>query len=179
MWRIKMRNFIVFFLCLTQCVLNEPTSVSGVTQKQAHVVPGSDGLTTEQRNIKKRYEQDNLPGSVQHLYVISAYSGQVILYSTVQGKVTSSGKRLTPSHIYAEGVIHAPTFQVGDNAYRTDEMIGDDGTYGSSIEYLYWYDVHGKYHQHYVSGGQIIHVSTEPLSVPDIIINLEVTSTKP
>ncbi len=52
-------------------------------------------------------------------------------------------------------------------------MLGDDGAYGSSGDYLYWFDSRGIYHQHFVSGGQIVHVSAEPLSVKSIIINIE------
>lgn len=159
----------------------EPISASGVTKADAKVVVGSDGLTTEQRNIRRRLEQDNKPGAIQHLYVISAYSGQVLIYSTVQGKVTSSGKRLTPSHLSQAGVRFELPLREGqhrgdmDTYEYTDEMIGDDGTYGSSEPYLYWYDTKGTYHQHYVAGGQIIHVSDQPLSVKSVIINMEVT----
>lgn len=156
----------------------DPVSTSGVTKAEAKVVVGSDGLTTEQRNIKRRLEQDNKPGAIQHLYVLSAYSGQVLIYSTVQGKVTSSGKRLTPSHLVSSGdSINLPNLDGTTRSYYTDEMIGDDGTYGSSEPYLYWYDSKGIYHQHYVSGGQIIHVSDQPVAVKSVTINMEVTET--
>jgi hypothetical protein len=48
----------------------------------------------------------------------------------------------------------------------------DDGTYVSSVEYLYWFDAKGVYHQHYVTGGQIVHVSDQPLAVKSIVLNL-------
>ena len=57
----------------------------------------------------------------------------------------------------------------------TLEVVQDDGTYGHSSEYLYWWDTKGVYHQHYVSGGQIVHVSSQPLAVKGIIINMELT----
>ena len=72
----------------------KPKSTSGVKKATAHVKVGGDGNTNEQRNVLKRLEMDNQPGSIKHLYVISAMSGQTIIYSTVKGKVTSSGKRL-------------------------------------------------------------------------------------
>lgn len=154
----------------------EPVSASGVAKTDAQVVVGSDGLTTEQRNIKRRVEQDNKPGAIQHLYVISAYSGQVLIYSTVQGKVTSSGKRLSPGHLTGTGTqFNLPDGPNGQSRWEhTDEMIGDDGSYGSSEPYLYWYDTKDTYHQHYVAGGQIIHVSDQPLAVKSVIINMEV-----
>jgi hypothetical protein len=73
---------------------------------------GTDGLTVEQRNIRDRLKIDNLPGSIKHLYVISAYSGQVLLYSTVRGKITSGGKRLTPSMVAVQRGSSADGFYV-------------------------------------------------------------------
>lgn len=152
-----------------------PTSVSGVRQAAAGVVrTGSDGLTAEQRNIRQRIVEDNKPGAIKHLYVISAYSGQVLLYSTVRGKVTSGGKRLTPETVFAgrsDSYSGIPIVVSGETQ-RTGEVIQDDGAYGSSMNYLYWWDERGVYHQHYVEGGQIVHISSEPLNVPKVIINL-------
>ncbi len=39
-------------------------SAAGVSQQVATVPLGSDGLTTEQRNIRNRLEIDNKPGSI-------------------------------------------------------------------------------------------------------------------
>ena len=140
----------------------EPISSSGVKKATTEVTVGSDGLTVEQRNITKRLKTDNEIGAIKHLYVISAMSGQVILYSTVDGKVTSGGKRLTNSMVrisHYDGTISMPRIQ-------------DDGTYGNSMNYLYWWDVKGVYHQHYVTGGQIVHIAEEALPVTEIVINL-------
>lgn len=158
---------------------NQPKSASGVMKANAKVKTGVDGLTTEQRNVKKRLEEDNKPGSVKHLYIISAMSGQVIIYSTVKGKITSSGKRLTPTTITCTdgqyvGKEHTGfRVNVGNDIKRTGEVLQDDGTYGSSIPYVFWWDVKGIYHQHYVSGGQILHVSNKPIPVKNITINME------
>lgn len=152
-----------------------PVSSSGVHKATAHVQTGSDGLTTEQRNVMDRLKMDNAPGSIKHLYIISAYSGQVIIYSTVRGKVTSSGKRLTPSTVNntSQGSTMNIPVDIGGSRYETSEVLQDDGTYGSSIEYLYWWDQKGNYHQHYPSGGQIIHISDVPQSVKSVTINME------
>ena len=153
-------------------------STSGVGKAEVKVPTGPDGLTTEQRNIHDRLVEDNKPGSVKHLYVISAYSGQVIIYSTVRGKVTSGGKRLTPTMVVDNWGGASVGFGVdfNGNTMITQEVLQDDGTYGSSSEYLYWWDTKGVYHQHYVSGGQIVHVSNQPLAVKGIIINMELTT---
>lgn len=138
----------------------------------------SNGKTIEQQNIIDRLHMDNMPGSIKHLYVISAYSGDVIMYSTVRGKVTSSGKRLTPKTVNGQvgSEISAARVNYVDIAgvtYATDEVIQDDGTYGDSNEYIYWFDSKGIYHQLYVTGGMIVQVSSEPIAVNKVILNLE------
>jgi hypothetical protein len=155
---------------------SQSKAASGVEVKTTTVKPGEDGLTVEQRNIAARLAMDNKPGSIKHLYVISAYSGQVLLYSTVKGKVTSSGKRLAPTTVtYSDKEMGVNGNQVWLDGKRfvTNEMTQDDGTFGTSVEYLYWWDVQGRYHQHYVSGGQIVHISDQPIPVKSIVINIE------
>jgi hypothetical protein len=147
-------------------------SVSGTKMATAGKIntDPTTGLTVEQDNVRNKIVQDNKPGAIKHLYVISAYSGQVLIYSTVKGKVTSSGKRLTPADARPDlgyFVINSPAGEL-----RTSELLGEDGTYGSSTEYLYWWDTRGVYHQHYVQGGQIVHISDQPLSVRGVLINM-------
>lgn len=158
-----------------------PQSASGVQQATVEVKKGADGLTVEQRNVRDRLAMDNKPGSIKHLYVISAYSGQVILYSTVRGKVTSSGKRLTPTSVNGSGSDTQYTIpvEIGGHRRYTNEVLQDDGTYGSSIDYIYWWDVQGRYHQHYPNGGQIIHVSDQPIPIKSVIINIEAVKEQP
>lgn len=152
-----------------------PTSSSGLQKASVTVVPGSDGLSVEQRNVRDRLTADNKPGSIKHLYVISAYSGQVIIYSTVRGKVTSSGKRLSPETVSSTNSGDSAGFavQLGNTIGVTHEVLSDDGTYGSSVPYIYWFDSKGSYHQHYIVGGQIVHISDQPLAVKSIVLNLE------
>ncbi len=156
----------------------EPVSSSGVKTTQVEVPVNAEGITVEQQNIRDRLIMDNQVGSIKHLYVISAYSGQTIIYSTVRGKVTSSGKRLSPTSVvvgdHDEHKGHGYSVIPGSHQLVTDEIVQDDGTYGSSTPYLYWWDTKGVYHQHYVSGGQIIHVSNEPISVKGVVINMAI-----
>lgn len=166
-------------LLLVACVVplagcsEDPVSSSGVQKAAVAVKTHASGLTVEQENVARRLELENQPGSIKHLYVISSMSGDVILYSSVKGKVTSSGKRLSPYTIAPDPVNRLFKVDIGGANRRTTEVLQDDGTYGSSIPYLYWWDVKGVYHQHYVSGGQIIHLSDQPISVPKVILNLE------
>lgn len=177
-----MKKFIVIaLLCLpiTLAAADGSNADAGCTPAQSRsgvaiapaqqVQKGIDGLTIEQSNISARLKMDNTPGSIKHLYVISAYSGQVLIYSTVKGKVTSSAKRLAPSSVSSTGF----SVDFGGTERTTDEVLGDDGTYGGSIEYLYWWDTRGIYHQHYVQGGQILHISDQPLAVKNVVLNME------
>ena len=154
------------------------TSAFAVKSVNVKVPVDKRGMTVEQKNVADRVIIDNKVGSIKHLYVISAMSGDVIIYSTVRRKVTSSGKRLQPKTVlsangnsgsYTKGIVVRT--DSGKKQY-TSELIQDDGTYGTSIHYLYWWDTKGIYHQHYVSGGQIIHVSDQPLVVKSIMINM-------
>jgi uncharacterized protein YcfL len=151
--------------------VTDGTTASGVVVKTDKT---SEGLTIEQQNIRDRLVADNKPGSIKHLYVISPCSGQVLIYSTVRGKVTSSSKRLEPSTIAGAGdARYIDGYSMPGTRMITHEVLGDDGTYGNSGDYLYWWDAKGVYHQHYLTGGQIVHVSDQPLAVHGIIINME------
>jgi len=157
-----MRYFFLFaaLIALTGCT-EEVKSVSGTNMKAAKSISvGADGLTVEQRNISNRIAMDNQPDATKYLYVISAYTGKVLLTSHVKGKVTSSGKRLTPAHTFGDSSFK---FNIGATVFFTNEVLGEDGTFGSSQQYLYWWDTDGHYHQHYVTGGQIVHISDAPI----------------
>lgn len=151
------------------------SSASGVKKADVQVQVGTDGFTAEQRNIRNRLTEDNKPGAIKHLYLLSAYSGQVILYSTVKGKVTSGGKRLTPASVYLskDAGYNGFTLNIGGRDFVTQEVMADDGTYGSSGDYLYWWDVRGAYHQLYLTGGEIVTISDQPLPVKSVTINIE------
>lgn len=164
---------------------NNIKSNSGVHQTQVKVPTGPDGLTAEQQNVKDRLVQDNKPGATEYLYVISPDSGQILIYSTVRGKVTSSGKRLSPYTVAARdgknssGELTGIPIEISGRTLRTGEVLQDDGTYGSSVPYIYWWDVRGVYHQHFFTDGQIIHISDQPLPAnKEVVINIE-TSEQP
>ena len=156
----------IFYSCSPPTEEKSTTSKTGVKETTADVKTDINGHTIEQNNIVQRLKEDNTPGSIKHLYIISAYSGQVMIYSTVKGKVTSSGKRLTPLTLARSG-------GQGDYVWYHTDVIQDDGTYGTSVEYIYWWDSKGIYHQQYITGGMILHISNQPISVKSITLNLE------
>ena len=156
--------------CDTQ---DKPQSDSGVHKASVQVATGSNGLTTEQTNVRDRLIEDNKPGAIKHLYVISPFSGQCILYSTVKGKVTSSGKRLSPTNVTVVGTGNGYLTGYDFQGHTTGEVLQDDGTYGSSGDYLYWWDVRGIYHQLYGVGSSTIIITDQPIPLKSITINLE------
>lgn len=162
-------------ITLAGCNEDAPQSSSGVQKATVHVaVNPATGRTVEQDNIAGRLKMDNTPGSVKHLYIVAPESGQTIIYSTVQGKVTSSGKRLSPKTV--NNSTRGFNVLFGNETHYTNEVLQDDGTYGDSAEYIYWFDAQGRYHQHYFTGGQIIHISDQPIQVKSVIINMELTA---
>lgn len=170
--------------CPQQQQNTQVKSASGVTIAHVDVKPDADGLTAEQRNVRDRLLMDNSVGSIKHLYVISPYSGQVLIYSTVRVKVTSSGKRLSPRTVlatdgnYVDADSRGIQVNIGGRWHRTSEVLEDDGTYGDSVPYIFWWDTKKIYHQHFFTGGQIIHVSDQPVAAKSVVLNLEVTPTQ-
>jgi hypothetical protein len=157
--------------------ITQPQSTSGVSKVSTTVPVGANGLTVEQNNIAKRLALDNQVGSIKYLYVFSTTTGDCLLSSVVDGKVTSSGKRLSPYTVAAgqggsSGDNYGIPIDIGGNIYRTTEVLQDDGTYGSSVEYLYWFDTAGNYRQIYPNAGTFIVVSDTPITVPKTVINI-------
>jgi len=142
-------------------------SDSGVTKATTTVKTDINGRTIEQENIIKRLERDNKVGSIKHLYIISSYTGDVMEYSTVAGKVTSGGKRLSPKTVQGGNQRYGSNnyVTIGNDNYITDEVLDDGGAYGDSGSYMFWFDAQGNYHQYYPSGGTYVHISDKPLKV--------------
>lgn len=110
-------------------------------------------------NIKKRLELTSNPGLLGFVAVINGV-GQIVTYSPVQGKITSGGKRLTaPSKVW--GI---------DRGQYTGSQLGpspsDEGTWGSSNPYVYWWTPGGQYLQtsmDYVYSDKPFRLSEVPL----------------
>lgn len=128
-----------------------------------------NGRTIEQENIIERLKRDNAPGSIKHLYIISSYTGDVLQYSTVKGKVTSGNKRLSPKTVNgSDGGLTSASYNmvnIGGYNYVTNEVLDDGGAYGESGNYLFWFDAGGNYQQYYPAGGTYLHISDKPLRI--------------
>jgi hypothetical protein len=99
-------------------------------------------------NIEARIEITANPNTVGFITLLNQM-GQPVLYTSVRGKVTSSGKRLTdPVDINGQP---APS---------------DEGTWGSSDSYIYFWTMDGQYMQWagpYLYSNAPVRLSTEPL----------------
>lgn len=147
---------------------------SGITSVEArkHLVVkrNAKGNTLEQQNIIDGYIEDNKPGAIKHLYVISTFTGKVLRYSTVKGKVTSNSKTLSPSTVtpgYRGANRHnrGMLSKVHNKLKRTTEVMQESGTFGSSYPYIFWFDVHGIYHKMLMNHSAYVEISNQPLPV--------------
>ena len=168
--RVSIFSLPIFFIGCNEGIVTK----NGISAERAtsHLVvkKQANGLTLEQNNIVNSYKIENRLQAVKHLYVISPYNGSVLIYSTVQGKVTSNAKSLTPRQTHNPST---KTITIHGDEYRITQMMNESGTYGESKpNYIYWWDTKGVYHKHFVTGGQMIHISDQPLPVRDIVINL-------
>lgn len=188
--RIKLSFlFLLLFIafCFTACNLpntTEATSDTGISK--VHLAPiqtDVNGMSVEQKNISDRLLRDNELGSIKHLYIISAYTGDVMQYSTVRSKVTSGNKRLTPKTV--NGSIGVQTtlpynfVTIGNHRMVTDEILDDGGAYGDSGNYLFWFDAQGNYHQYYPSGGTYLHISDRPMRIKKSNMSIELMEHSP
>ena len=101
--------------------------------------------SVERDNINARLKLANDPNQIMWVYCLSDM-GNVILGSPVRGKVSSSRKRLEPKTGSGTDGSHVVGI-IGDNRYLTDELMGADGTYGESDDYVYWFTPEGQYFQ--------------------------------
>lgn len=171
----------IFLLSCNDFPASQQKSDSGVEKASTKIQTDANGRTIEQENIIERLKRDNDPGSLKHLYVISSFSGDVMEYSTVKGKVTSGGKRLSPKTVNGNGYNSAGTnnmVYINGERLITDEVLDDGGAYGESMSYVYWFDAQGNYHQYFPSGGTYLHISDRPLRIRKSSLTFEMESDK-
>lgn len=90
---------------------------------QAVPYPYANGAPTdplERQNLARRLEMYNSKGSTNYVYLFT-YSGQVIGYYVIIGKVSSTGSQMTSTQV---------NVSCAHNSACTNDAIGDDGSYG-------------------------------------------------
>lgn len=118
--------------------------------KIAESAMGSAQTNAEQANIGDRLKLTSNPDLLGHIAIVNKV-GQVVLYTTIKGKVTSGSKRLTnPS--YCPGT--------------TGECPSDEGTFGSSNPYVFFWTTQGQYIQtsmDYIYSDKPLRLDEKPL----------------
>jgi hypothetical protein len=140
---------------------DEPVQAKNVQAERAKQVANSITFTenAEIDNIKKRLELTANPGLLGYVVLLNEM-GQPIMYTAVKGKITSGGKRLTePDRIQDYGY-----GQHGGSVVRSASS--DEGTYGSSGEYVFFWTPGGQYIQwngKFLYSDKPFRLTTEPL----------------
>jgi hypothetical protein len=76
----------------------------------------------ERKNLARRLQQYNSKGSTNYVYLFT-YSGQVLGYYVITGKVSSTGSQMTSTQV---------NVGCNGNTSCTNDAIGDDGSFGPS-----------------------------------------------
>lgn len=136
-------------LSLTACAgdYEAPHQVKTTQAEKAKQAANSIHFTenAEIENIKKRLELTADPGLLGFVVLLNQM-GQPVMYTSVKGKITSGGKRLTKpqtANCYYDADdrdTHAPCGTVMDAP-------SDEGTYGHAGEYVYFWTQQGQYIQ--------------------------------
>lgn len=109
----------------------------------------------ERENIVSRLKLTANPGLLGFI-VLQNEMGQALLYEGVKGKITSGSKRLTkPQH-----------FDCWNSGCASVPAPSDEGTFGTSGEYVYYWNTQGAYRQwngKYFYSDKPFRLSTPPL----------------
>ena len=146
----------VLAIGLAGCDLEVQTQSKNVQAQKAAEAANSIKFSAgnaEIDNIKRRLELTADP-ALQGYIVLFNDMGRPILYTTIKGKVTSGGKRLTPP--VREWNIAGQSNELGDAP-------SDEGTWGSSNPYIYFWTTSGQYIQW--SGNYLY--SDKPIRITD------------
>lgn len=118
-------------------------------------------------NISRRLKLTSDPGLLGYIVLFNG-AGSPIRYTTVKGKVTSGSKRLTRPWAYRDVWDPDKSDPTSNSHYALVEAPGDEGTYGSSNPYIYFWTQSGQYVQwsgDYLYSDQPIRLSVEPIVV--------------
>ena len=142
--------FVLFTAESCEPTTQQSNSITGASSiKESFDIPkNSKGNTIEQEQILERVKRTSDPTKILWIHII-ALDGHIIFRNPVRCKVSSSGKRLQPTHAVVESQNSGGDFPPvpGSPGVLTDELLQADGTYGSSDAYIFWFDPQDRYHQ--------------------------------
>lgn len=156
----KLLMILLASTLISGCVRNDPPSKKDeqakIAERAANNIKFSANAEIE--NITKRLQLTSDPGLMGYVVLLSE-SGQPILYTTVKGKITSGSKRLTKPFTFVD---------IGGGSYSLVDAPSDEGTYGSSTPYIFFWSQSGQYIQwpgHYLYSDKPIRLSIKPLVI--------------
>ena len=127
----KVFYIIPMILALAACEDSSRMDQSRIAQQAADKVMADAQNNSEIDNIAERITLTSNPNLLGHVAIFNQ-TGQIILYTTVKGNITSGSKRLTnPSSCGGE----------------MSTCPNDEGTYGSSNPYIFFKNTSGQYFQ--------------------------------
>lgn len=155
----KLLMILLASTLISGCVRKDPPSKKNEQAEIAEKAANNIKFTAnaEIENITKRLQITSDPGLMGYVVLLSE-SGQPVLYTTVKGKITSGSKRLTKPYEYDSSY----------GSYYQVESPSDEGTYGSSNPYIYFWSQSGQYVQwsgHYLYSDKPIRLSIKPLVI--------------
>jgi len=162
---------ILFFVLTAESCGAAQVAVGGanqVTDLGFQIPKNAQGNTTEQQNVIDRYRVTTDPTKVMWIQLMTI-EGIIVSRMSVAHKVTSSGKRLEPTAVtgsdaYLPQVPYTKTD--GTTGYwYTNEMMGPDGTFGPSDNYIYWFDTLHRYNQLGTAGGMEYLLTDYPIDL--------------
>lgn len=162
-----MKKYVLILTTLLLAGCNEQAD-TGVKHAQAEkAAQAANSITFTQNaeidNIKRRLELTSNPGQIGFIILLND-AGQPILYESVVGKVTSSGKRLTPPK---------KLWNVDKGEWSGTEVNdapSDEGTWGSSNPYIFYWNTSGDYRQW--SGAYLYSDKPFRLNVVPLVVNI-------
>lgn len=122
---------------------SSPPPAKNVQAQKAQAAANSITFTenAEIDNIKKRLELTANPGLLGFVVLLNE-TGQPVMHCQIKGKITSGSKRLTKPYDVRDN------WDLGQ-VYGDKELpsASDEGTYGSSGEYIFFWTTAGQYIQ--------------------------------
>lgn len=166
MWKNVDRIIVVLFVVsLVACNQPQAKAPAKVTESQKAKQAAESISFTENAeidNIKSRLQLTSDPGLTGFVLLMNE-AGQPIMYTGIKGKITSSGKRLTAPYRVTSNWDKGQSYGDKDLVAPSDE-----GTWGSSSPYIYFWTTTGQYIQwngKYLYSDKPFRTKIEPLVI--------------
>lgn len=169
----KLLFIIAMGVAITGCNQQSTSSSAKITQSQKAAEAANSISFTENAeidNIKARLELTSNPGLTGFVLLMNE-AGQPIMYTGVKGKITSGGKRLTaPIQAWNHGYDGTSGAGIGGGQSfgNTGPAPSDEGTWGHSNPYVYFWTTSGQYVQwngKYLYSDKPFRTNVEPLVI--------------